>query len=367
MVQRDNPLLKNGLFVRRPLSNLILRFLSFLAQKPTYIPPIPKNPKKILLSNIANFGDVVISTTVLPLIKQAYPDCEIGFLTSTNSKVVLENHPLISHLHTYDHWYLHKCKAALHFKTCKRLLKELRQTSYDLAIDLYPYFPNTIPLLAKSGIPIRIGYPTGGFSKLLTHSMPWQFPDRYASYAHHHLLTPLGIDITQASPLPFYRYGRQTKPYIVIHMGSSTPLKEWEESKWIELISKLKKDGHTIFLTGKGDRETAICNRVAEKTGVKNLADQLNWAEFVLKIQEAQLVISVDSAATHITAAVKVPLIVLFSKINPPEMWAPPSSKVYVPMEAVHPHEVYKTSVDILRSRKKALHESTYNNALLTD
>jgi len=37
------------------------------------------SPKKILVSNIAHFGDVIIATSVLPVIKKAFPAMEIGF------------------------------------------------------------------------------------------------------------------------------------------------------------------------------------------------------------------------------------------------------------------------------------------------
>ncbi|HSX38041.1 MAG TPA: glycosyltransferase family 9 protein, partial [Chlamydiales bacterium] len=218
--------------------------------------PIPENPQKILLCNIANLGDVVISTTVLPIVKKRYPNCEIGFLTSSMAKVAIQDHPLVSRVHVFDHWYLStygKCKAALHhWKTRKRALSEIGQ--YDLAIDLYSYFPNAIPLLTKARIPIRIGYPTGGFSNLLTHPMKWDFPDRYVGIAHFHLLTALGIDIIDESPLPAYNYKKKSSKHIVVHMGSSSKLKEWEPKKWVQLIQRIEESDSEVILTGKGER-----------------------------------------------------------------------------------------------------------------
>lgn len=326
--------LKNGLFVRRPLSNAILLFWNKLYRRKKKTSLIPANPKKMLLCNIANFGDVVISTTVLPVIKKKYPHCDIGFLTSSASAVVLKNHSLVTRVHSFDHWYLHrsrsKCKAALHLpilQYCasrRRALQELNEIQYDMAIDLYSYFPNAIPLLAKSQIPVRIGYTTGGFSNLLTHPVEWNFYDRYVGHAHLHLLRTLGIDVSDESPLPSYNYKKEARDYIVVHMGSSDALKEWEPEKWVELIRRLEANGEKIVLTGKGERESALCRHVANTTSAKDLSNKLSWPEFVATIQEARLLISVDSVAVHIAAGSLTPTVGLFSGINSPPMWMPP-------------------------------------------
>ena len=136
--------LKNGLFAKRwPLNHALrlidffLRIIHFRFREP---PSIPSHPKKILLSNLAHFGDVVIATTVLPILSSRFPGVKIAFLGGSKvAPLVLEHHPLISKIHTYDHWVFelkkgarrsifHQCKAALHHFIQKRaFLRELRR------------------------------------------------------------------------------------------------------------------------------------------------------------------------------------------------------------------------------------------------
>src|SRR5947207_2649567 len=56
--------------------------------------PVDKSSiTKILVVNCGHIGDVVISTALLTLLKRAIPNVNIGFLTGTYSKKVVEQHP----------------------------------------------------------------------------------------------------------------------------------------------------------------------------------------------------------------------------------------------------------------------------------
>jgi ADP-heptose:LPS heptosyltransferase len=311
--------------------NLLFRLLNRVGKNFNGTQQAPVEPKKILLCNTAHLGDVVISTTVLPRIKKRFPGCKIGFLTSSASKVVLEGHPLVAKIHQWDHWVFSRgrclCKAALHqWKSRRRLIKEIEAERYEVAVDLYSYFPNSVRLLAQAKIPVRIGYTTGGFSRLLTHPVEWDFHGRYVGYAHHYLLREIGIELNHEAPLPTNLGKREKGDRVIVHMGSGSSLKEWNRAKWSQLIRCLIERGKKVALTGQGEREAAQCKDVAMATGSEDLSNRLKWGQFVEVIQEAALLISVDSAAIHIAAASETPTVALFTGISSPYMWSPPTS-----------------------------------------
>ncbi len=289
---------------------------------------IPKDPKKLLVCNIAHLGDVIISTSVLPLLKQRYPDAQIDFLAGSHAAHVLLKHPLIDHVRIYNHPMMNrkvkKWLSALRLLTGENWLWSREKIEgYDIAIDLYSYFPNAIPILRK--IPVRIGFGTGGFSNMLTHVVPWYYEDCYIGQAHLHLLELLGIDITNASPLPDYRLTHEKSDEIVIHVASSTPKRDWELDKWIELIQKL---GKKIVLTGHGERDKKRCQIIAKKTNALNLCNALDFPAFVKRIQQAKLLICTETVAMHIAAASHTPMIALWTYRTKPQMWAPPHAKI---------------------------------------
>ena len=176
-----NPL-KGKYLVQNPLANAFLRCVDFLLSS---FPrkrntPIPQMPKSILVSNLAHMGDVLIMTSFLAVLKRLIPDVKIGVVVGSWSLPLVKNHPCIDRIHIVDHWKLNrssapKWKKIVHyFKTKKTAVHEIRNEKYPIAIDSYSFFPNSIPLLWQAGIPVRIGYISGGFGPLLTHPIPWK-------------------------------------------------------------------------------------------------------------------------------------------------------------------------------------------------
>lgn len=302
---------------------------------------IVHRPEKILLSNIAFMGDAVIATTVLRALKKKFPDAKIGFLVSSKSEEVMKCHPLIDWVHVFDHWYVKRSFGSLrrHWETQRKVVKGIDAIGYDLAIELHPYFPNSISLLYRTKIPIRIGYESAGLGPLLTHPLPFHGSGSYIGKSFLQLLQGLGIRPEFETPLPHYFLQEEKKRmegsyipncigYTVIHMGTSSLLKEWPLESWIELVKKLSSKGHRLVFTGQGRRETDLTKvACSHATNGIDLANRLRWVEFVQVIQQAQLLISVDSASIHIAAAAMVPTIAIFCGISAMEMWLPPHEK----------------------------------------
>ena len=278
---------------------------------------IPK-PKKLLITNIAQIGDVVMTTALLPVIRKALPDCEIGMVVGRWAKPLV--HDLVDHLHFYDHWKLTKKKSDF-----SSVVKELRDEAYDVSIDCCYYFPNTHFLTARAKIPVRIGYTSGGFGPLLTH--PVQYTNRLQSASEHFaallsLVTP--IDHTLLEPLLKVKSNPIKGDYLVIHMGSGNRIKEWPVEKWRAVAKSLP---YRLLFTGRGEKET---KEIAEVTkGLEHcidLSNKLSLEECVAVINGAKLLIGVDTGVGHIAAATKTPSVLIYSGINPIEHWSPKSS-----------------------------------------
>ena len=131
-------------------------------------------PLRILLLNGAHIGDVVIATSIIPILRSAYPSAELGMLTGSWSHIVVSNHPELTYTHCVDHWRLNRANITIYgkllryIKTRRTALKELKQVRYDVAISTFGHFPDFLDLAWTARIPVRIGYEKSIFSSLAT-------------------------------------------------------------------------------------------------------------------------------------------------------------------------------------------------------
>lgn len=378
------------------LADWALNILTLLEKAP---PKKIRTPKKILLSNGAHLGDVLLSTGILRLLKEAFPEAEIGFLTGSWSRHILEDHPLIDRIHLVDHWKLNRSnrsrwqKIVHYMRTRSAAKKEIRGVEYDLAVEIYPFFPNNIPLLYEAAIPIRIGYTSGGFGPLLTHSLDWSNENKSILWYGKELIRTFLLESREPSSYLPYLYpdclmreeirsrlsGEYAlkEPYIAFHMGTGSALKEWPTKNWKTLVALFSKTHCRIVLTGMGTREKANIDQVkSSNPGLfVDLCDRLDWKEFVTIIGGAELLVAVDSVAGHVAAAADTPCIVIGNGLNAPAHWHPLSESCRVLIHSVPcapcyqsrgcegmeciaettPFEVFEASKELLeRARKKS-------------
>lgn len=344
--------LRRGYLVRRPLSNLLLRAadgalrLAGAGRHSRAAVPVPR-PERLLLCVGGHLGDAVIATSVLPILAEMLPDTEIGILVGSWSRGIVEAHPNISRIHTVDHWRVNRetmsgaRKIAAYRRDVRQALREIRDARYDVAIDLYPYSPNHIPLLWRAGIPVRIGYTSGGFGPLLTHPREWVDRDQHVAEYHLDLLRILLPDLPRDYELAYSlgvagerlarsvvaEYDPREGDYLVVHMGVGARFRQWPEHAWCEVVSRLAADGHRIVFTGVGEEETSAAERVAAHApGSVNLCGRLSWDDFLATLRSARLLLCMDSLAAHLAAGLSTPCVVIMSGISNPHHWRPLSS-----------------------------------------
>ncbi|MBI1920694.1 MAG: glycosyltransferase family 9 protein [Geobacter sp.] len=304
-------------------------------------------PRKILICDIAHLGDVVIATSVIPVLKNLFPDARLGFLVGSWSKCVIEGHPHISWIHTLDHPKLNRSpvsrieKFRRYANQRRKALAEIKAVGYDVAVELLPYFANTIPLLWQAGIPVRVGYTSGGYGSLLTHPLDWVTDNRHIAENHFDLLRFLGASDERHKALLHYdlpqNYCESAADapvggkYLVVHMGSGAESKNWLAEKWRQLVIRLVEEGNTVVFTGSSQKEDAEIQRVSEGvTNCVNLCGKLNWPQFVDVIRHAGILISVDTVAGHLAAAFDKKAVVIFNGVNNISQWRPYGEQIRV-------------------------------------
>jgi heptosyltransferase-2 len=319
--------------------------LSLFVRAPTSALPDPQN---ILIANAGHLGDLVITTGVIAAIQEQWPRAKIGLLCARSIKP-LENHFVgISAFHYLDHWYTNRApqsrwqKIVNYYRHSKAVVQEINAQHYDVAVDLRVWFPNFVPLLWRTNIPIRVGSKRLGFSTLLTHTVPFEFEDSHESAYQLVIVKKLipSVDTSQVARsvlkdglpqadlsliqwLATHNILPRT-PYRIMHMGSSNALRDWPIARWQELASQLEAQGHQLIFTGAGELEWRNIEKViAHLPKAINACDALNLSQLIGLLGGAELVYSVETSVGHIAAAIGVPVVALYGGTADPDQWRP--------------------------------------------
>lgn len=317
-------------------------------------------PKRILLLNGAHIGDMVIASSLLPVLHSAFPGVEIGIACGSWAREVLREHPQVSFTHAIDHWRLNRASIGLtgkvhrYWATRRSALREIRALNYDLAISLHPSRPDFVELTWQAGIPILAAFTQSLWAPLAT--VLAAYPADNAAFVTQGaclevLLRALGIgeehirlrrsSLPPTSPQAMAEVsallgGAQLDQisYSVAHIGSGVPAKELSTSFWRELSKGLRErhaDGHQVLFTGAGQREQAKIREVMEGIpGSVDACGKLSWSGFVAAVRFAEALYGVDSAAAHVAAAVGTPCVAVYSGIGGVGRWRPEGSGVAV-------------------------------------
>jgi ADP-heptose:LPS heptosyltransferase len=311
---------------------------------------LPPEPQRILISNIAHLGDVIMATALLPVIKSAYPEAQIGFLVGSWSKSILQDHPLVDHVHFLDHWAHNRAsisrrqKWQQYLRTRREALRQIRAVGYDAAFDLYWNFPNTLPLLWQAEIPMRVGYGSGGFGPLATQALEFGDMRLHASQRFLDLVKTLPrikSVLDEAAPLTpslppgeqdggaaaieaaLRAAGVQGREFLIFHVGAADSFRDWPAGRWRELAELFLVQGHLLVFTGSGPKDALrIQETLSGLSGCVNLCDRLPWSGFVAAVARTRLLVCVDTVAGHVAAATATPCVVITAG-RWPYLWRP--------------------------------------------
>ena len=120
-----------------------------------------------------------------------------------------------------------------------------------------------------------------------------------------------------------------SQPFAVFHPGSAREEKFWEPDRWAEVITFTSTDlGLRPVLSGGNNAKershlAAIRDRL--EIPVTDVSAKVDLLTVGALIERARLLVSVDSAPTHLASALKTPQVILFGPTNPFH-WRPRNS-----------------------------------------
>lgn len=296
-------------------------------------------PRTILLVQLGDIGDVVLSTPCIRALRENYPQARIVIAVWDKAAELLEDCPWLNQViavtkRSRSLW--EEVRFQIEF------FRNLRSLHCDLAIDLRTGTRGAI-MACISGASQRIGfYVEDGKlwrNRLFTSLLKREYtPDLHVADYLLELLAAFGIRTEQRIPELAVAEEKQDririlleneaipldKMFVAVQPFSLWQYKEWGREKYIALIRWLVAEyGVAVLVTGSAaEKERAEEIVRGCGAGCYNFAGKTSIAMYAALLQKCRLFIGVDSAGLHIAAAVGIPTVGIFGPSSPVS-WAP--------------------------------------------
>ncbi|NLI83590.1 MAG: lipopolysaccharide heptosyltransferase I [Deltaproteobacteria bacterium] len=267
-------------------------------------------------------GDVIHSLPFLHALATRYPQAEIHWVIARGIHEILEGHPLIHRLWVIDkNKWKQPAHAAKTVTELRRLFRQLRTQSFDLAVDLQGLLRSALIArfsAAKSVVGFRESREGSVFfySRRIRGGTEVHAVDRYLRMAKS--LGCNGVDVQHPFPkLPSLDglIPQETGPYAVLAPAAGTQLKRWPPGCFGELASRLPLT--SIVVAAGSDKGVALRVVAASKGRARSLAGRLNPKELAAVIRGARFMVCNDTGPMHMAAALGTPVFALFGPTNP--------------------------------------------------
>jgi heptosyltransferase-2 len=289
----------------------------------TAAPWAAAEPAAILVRTPNWLGDLMVSTSFLRALLARFPAARVDVIVRRGFDALPVPHR--GRIIPYD-----KSQAGP-----GRFGRALRGAGYSHAFVLPPSFSSAW-MAWNARIPWRVGYGGKGRGWLLRPSITHAAPERSIHIAREYLALldpwvratpeqyPPGLDADAAwiaahRPNAMSDAGlAQDAPYVVLAPGAEYgPAKQWPTAHYRAAAQALAASGRRVLVAGL-PKEQALGDAIlAGLPGALNLAGCTTLPELVAVLAGARLLISNDSGAMHVGAALGVPQIALFGSTNP--------------------------------------------------
>lgn len=284
----------------------------------------------ILLVQLGDIGDIVLTTPTIRATKETYPKARISILVrkpfgnlllaDPNLFEVVETGRIRGSIFHMSHEYV-------------KFIRRLRRARYDLVIDLRTGDRGAI-LSFLTGAQERVGQHVDKsfwhdllFTRIIRDLKVAAPPVHPGADQSLRVVRELGITTKDSTPRLYLAPGDLLRANALLAASGLTPrdrmvtinpfsrwkYKEWDNAKWEEVADRLWEERHIPAVLIGSPEEAAACQEIVagRKGRIINLAGKTTLGELAAIISMSSLHLGVDSAAPHIAAAVGTPTVTI--------------------------------------------------------
>ena len=293
-----------------------------------------KFKKRILFITLSNIGDVILTIPTLLKLSKRYKNAKFDIVGDDRSKILFKYCPFINKFFIKD-----KSKG---FKGTISLLRDIRKTNYDIAVDL-----RSDGLLYL----IRADKKFHKINNKNIHSIE----KHYLSIKEQNKKIPAPTMWISSEERKKARQllPKSYKKILAFGLGANSSHKIWPTKFYAELGNMLKQQFDLIVLIGDvKDNEFFSTFSKNYKGPLLNLSGKLDLLTTAAVLEKVQFFIGNDSGLGHIASAVNVNTFTIFGPGEPHRYrpWGPKASWIQdkqKEIKKIKPKDIYKKIIDL--------------------
>jgi lipopolysaccharide heptosyltransferase II len=294
--------------------------------------------KRILCVRLDALGDVLMTTPAIRALKESQPLRSVTLLTSAAAAAAARLVPEIDEILIYEAPWMKASSALSSSVPDLEMIKTLRAARFDAAIIFTVYSQNPLPaalLCYLADIPLRIAHCRENPYRLLTDWVREIEPDtgwRHEVQRQLDLVAVIGASTeNQRLSLNIPAQARATvdallaqlledgQPWLVIHPGATAASRRYPPEGFAAVARRAVQDlRYAVVFTGQA-AELELTESIRISAGVRShsLVGQLDFAGFAALLARTRLLISNNTGAVHVAAALGTPVVDLYALTNP--------------------------------------------------
>jgi len=285
-----------------------------------------QSPSKTLIIRFSSVGDIVLTTPLLRVLRQAFPASQIDFVTRTEyAELVRTNHNL-NVTWTYD--------ASTGFSGLRSLMRTLRAERYDLVLDLHNSIRSRYLRLGLGAVQmvavnkrilrrwLLVNFKKNFYSGIVSVA------DRYIETLDRfgirndgkgpelHIPDELLFGISgKVASLRLHRFEK----IIGLCPAARHATKEWPLDRYAEVAVRFCRERNGGVMIFGGSAEKARALELAQQIGIRIGSDRvISWVgelslmESAATMEYCDVIVTNDSGLMHVAAAMNKKIVAIF-------------------------------------------------------
>ena len=277
--------------------------------------------KRVLLARQDNNGDVLLTG---PAVRAVAASASVTMLCGPRGAAAARMLPGVDDVIVREAEWIDAEPGAVERDSTAAFVEEIAARAFDEAIVFTSFHQSPLPLallLRMAGVK-RIGAISVDYPGSLLDVRHYVEDDIHEVERALSLAGAMGYRLPNgddrrlklcnlpANPVPF-------PSYLVVHPGSTVPARAWFPERNAQLVADLCDLRYHVVVTGS-DAERELTAYVAgDRPQAMDLGGKTTFAQFAAIVRDASAVICGNTAATHVAAAVKTPVVEIFPPTIP--------------------------------------------------